>query len=166
MELRIIRQWPDKIIVSLKEREPRFCFPISQNNFLLLDNNLVELEKIAQACTSDLIKISILNNGQLHLLSEIDDIKLDIINIVELLSEFEKFQIMEISINDPQIMLIIANPISNGFPWVIKFNKIFDLQKQLKHLKLFLENKSIDEISLIDYIDLGSHSERIFYANR
>lgn len=163
-EVKITRKWPHEIIISLTEKTPKFCLEISEDFSFLLDKNAAILETINDKCSSDIIIIKFINN-----IIEFESLKQDywpaiyeIDNALFILN----LKLEELEIEDLRINAMIRNSTPEQPSWWIKFNLIFDLQKQLERLKLFLKTRDAEEIESIDYIDLGSHEERIFYVNR
>lgn len=163
-EVKIIRKWPHEIIISLVEKTPKFCLEISEDFSFLIDKNAAILETINGKCSSDIIIIKFINS-----MTEFESLKQDYWSVIHEINNalsMLNLKLEELQIEDLRINAMIRNSILEQPSWWIKFNLTFDLQKQLERLKLFLKTRNAEEIESIDYIDLGSHEERIFYVNR
>lgn len=159
-EAEIRRQWPDTLIVVLREKAPDFCL-VGDEDVFLLDEEGDFLESV-ESCPSELTRIMAENlDGVLpkEIWSEVQQI-----NQAALL--FPKTILREIGIGAFRIELKMSTTHSADHDWSVYLDRMSDLSRQLRRLEIFLRTKDQEELEILDYVDVGGHEERVFYKNR
>jgi len=166
-EVKLQRRWPNTLLLQIDEREPFLCLTLGQDVFLT-DQASIVLEEIAD-CPSGYTVLSILRQApsvQLGQASVSEDIWSMVKEIKKTLSLFPSLDMSQIEIDNFRVTIIMVNPEIGHPDWRIFLNRSMEIQGQLRRLELFLQTRGNDDLSRLDYVDLGSHEERVFYANR
>ncbi len=166
-EATVSRRWFHAIIISLKEKEPAYCLE-TREGFFVLDKEGVLLEEFEVNCPGQL-PIIVFTEGSEHYFSELPILEntwRQITETRETLLLFPELNLDRIQIGDFRIEVIMDNPVFEQPDWTVYLDRTMELAKQLRRLELFLQTKTLEEISRLDYVDVGGHQERVFYADR
>lgn len=166
-EAKIQRRWFHTLRVIVTEKEPFLCLEYS-NHFFVLDANGVALEKLDE-CPVDYFVINAPLNlipPQLGEKAIAEEYWSSVVALHQTLSIFPALSIKKVSFEGLQITVTMFNSVAGKPDWRIYFDRNMDFNNQLRRLELFLQTRGAAELDQLDYVDLGSHGERVFYSNR
>lgn len=165
-EVKIQRRWPNTLLLAIDEKEPFLCL-ISGQDISLIDQESIVLEKVTY-CSSDYTSLTILHETpsmQLGQASVSENLWSIVRDIKETLSLFSDLDISKVEIDNFEVTITMINPEADRPNWYIYLDRNMEIKSQLRRLELFLQTRDMADLSRLDYVDLGSHEERIFYAN-
>ncbi len=167
-EIKISRKWPNAIKIVLKERKMAYCVIMSTGKKILIDQNYFFLEQIENGCPSNLPMIFcsekqeiILSGGSVFL----EEIQKIISGTKETISLFPYLFLTRFEIDKFYVKAMISDTEFKS-NWFIYLNQFNDIYSQIRRLELFLRTKTREELISLDYVDVGSHEERVFYADK
>jgi hypothetical protein len=164
-EIKIIRRWPNTLVFSLSEKVPIYCLLGEENELFLLDENAFLLEE-SNKCLPGLIEIVFVEQSMV-----LDDLITDnntwriIDETREMVSLFPNIFLLRFEIENLRIVATFG-VLPGQARWLAYFNQMSGATEQIRRLELFLMVKQEDELERLDYVDIGSHEERVFYAEK
>lgn len=166
-EAKIQRDWFHTLRVVITEKQPFLCLE-SANDLFILDANGLALEKLDE-CPVDYFILNAPPNStplQLGERAVAEEPWSSVVTIYQTLSIFPELDIKSIAFEGLQIIVTMFNSVAGDPDWRIYFDQNMDFRNQLRRLELFLQTRGPAELNQLDYVDLGSHGERVFYSNR
>lgn len=164
--IKISRKWPNAIEFILTEKKPSYCVILPMSQRILIDQNYSFLEQLKGDCPPNLPIISYSKREENIYTEEgffSEEIKKIIIGVKETIHLFPNLILRRFEIDKFYVKAMVSDvEIKSG--WFIYLNQMNDIPSQIHRLELFLRTKTEEELILLDYVDVGSHKERVFYA--